>query len=92
MKVNDRNYKSSSREGSLHTCAKGKKPLDPQIYRWDSYAFARHSSNDRGRDVRSLDLDIVYTYAHFILIMQDQAAQLMDYILTPISIDLRSEV
>jgi hypothetical protein len=32
---------------------------------------------------------LLTTYAHFITTMKDQAAQLMDEILTPISIDLR---
>ena len=33
---------------------------------------------------------LLTTYAHFIPTMQDQAAQLMDDILTPIQVDLRS--
>jgi hypothetical protein len=31
---------------------------------------------------------LLNTYAHFIPTMQDQAAQLMDYILTPIAIEM----
>jgi hypothetical protein len=33
---------------------------------------------------------LMSTYAHFIPTMQDQAAQLMDEILTPIPVDLKS--
>jgi hypothetical protein len=34
---------------------------------------------------------LLTTYAHFIPTMQDQAAQLMDDILTPIPIELRTD-
>jgi hypothetical protein len=37
----------------------------------------------------SISIPLVNTYAHFIPTMQDEAARLMDEILTPIPIDLR---
>jgi hypothetical protein len=36
----------------------------------------------------SISIPLVNTYAHFIPTMQDQAAQLMDDILTPIPVEL----
>jgi integrase len=38
----------------------------------------------------SISIPLVNTYAHFIPTMQDQAAQLMDDILTPIPIEIMS--
>jgi hypothetical protein len=42
-----------------------------------------------GRDAGPLAGDLNDTYAHFIPTMQDQVAQLMDEVLTPIPIELR---
>jgi hypothetical protein len=40
-------------------------------------------------DAWLLDLNLLTTYAHFIPTMQDQAAQLLDDILTPIPIEIK---
>jgi hypothetical protein len=56
-------------------------PSDPK--EWDS-------SDDRGWDAGSLPGDLKARYAHDIPGTQDEAARVMDDILAPIPIDLKS--
>jgi hypothetical protein len=54
----------------------------------ENHAISWYSAGDRGGDARSLISVLMNPYAHYIPTMQDQAAQLLDNILTPVPITL----
>jgi hypothetical protein len=53
------------------------------------HAKSADSSNNRGWDAGSLSSDLKTRYAHYIPGTQDEAARVMDDILTPIPINLK---